>query len=219
MEPLGKKYVAFFDIDKTILRFNSGPVLVREAYRQGLMSTPNLLNAIYLSFLYKFNLSATIPLIYEMGKWLKGSTPDELNKLSECIVNKYLIDGIRPEIFSEINFHREKNGEIVILSSVLVQIGRLLGSHIGADNVICTTMEVADGVFTGLPENGFCIEDEKRVRLIQYCETRNYKVSEAFYYGDSIADLQALGVVGYPVCVKPDRKLSRIAAKKGWRII
>jgi len=80
-------------------------------------------------------------------------------------------------------------------------------------------MEVADGVFTGSPENNFCIGDEKRLRLMQYCEMRNYFLSEAFYYGDSISDLTALKAVGNPVCVQPDRKLSRIVHEKGWRIL
>jgi phosphoserine phosphatase len=80
-------------------------------------------------------------------------------------------------------------------------------------------MEVADGVFTGSPENSFCLEDEKRIRLKQYCELRNYNLSEVYYYGDSISDLSALEVVGHPVCVQPDRKLSRIAHEKGWRIL
>jgi phosphoserine phosphatase len=80
-------------------------------------------------------------------------------------------------------------------------------------------MEAADGVFKGSAENKFCLEDEKRIRLMQYCEMRNYSLSEAYYYGDSISDLSALEVVGHPVCVQPDRKLSRIAHKNGWRII
>ncbi|MGB8357639.1 MAG: haloacid dehalogenase-like hydrolase, partial [Bacteroidales bacterium] len=87
------------------------------------------------------------------------------------------------------------------------------------DNILCTVMEVTDGVFKGSAENKFCLEDEKRIRLLQYCELRNYSLDEAFYYGDSISDLSALEVVGNPVCVEPDRKLFRIANEKGWRII
>ena len=78
-------------------------------------------------------------------------TLDEMNVLAEHVVNKHLVDAIRPEIYSEIRFHRENNGEIVILSSAIIQICRPLGSYIGADNIVCTVMEVADGFFTGLP--------------------------------------------------------------------
>ncbi len=219
MAPQTKRYVAFFDIDNTILSINSGSTLVREAYKRGLMNNSDLLNAIYLSWLYKFHLRDTDLIVSGMGRWLKGHTVDEVNLLSEHVVNKHLVNAIRPEIYSEIKFHKENNAEVVILSSVIIQICRQLGSYIGVDNIICTVMEVADGVFTGSPENSFCFEDEKRIRLMQYCEMRNYSLSEAFYYGDSISDLTALKVVGHPVCVQPDRKLSRIAHENGWRIL
>jgi len=219
MAPQTKRYVAFFDIDNTILSINSGSKLVREAYKSGLMNNSDLLNAIYLSWLYKFHLRDTDLIVSGMGRWLKGHTVDEVNLLSEHVVNKHLVNAIRPEIYSEIKFHKENNAEVVILSSVIIQICRQLGSYIGVDNIICTVMEVADGVFTGSPENSFCFEDEKRMRLMQYCEMRNYSLSEAFYYGDSISDLTALKVVGHPVCVQPDRKLFRIAHENGWRIL
>jgi HAD superfamily hydrolase (TIGR01490 family) len=214
-----KKYVAFFDLDKTVLSINSGSVLVREAYKNGLMNTSDLLHAIYLSWLYKFNLRDTTIIISGMGRWLKGKTTDEVKMLSEHVVNKYLIDSIRPEIKAEIRFHKEQNAEIVILSSVMVEICTLLGSHLETDNYICTQMEVTNGVFTGLPENKFCFDDEKRVRLLDYCEIKNHNPGEAFYFGDSISDLRALEVVGHPVCVAPDKKLAAIARKRGWRII
>ena len=217
MVPQTKRYVAFFDIDNTILSINSGSALVREAYKIGLMSTSDLLNAIYLSWLYKFHLRDTDLIVSGMGRWLKGHTVDEVNLLSEHVVNKHLVNAIRPEIYSEIKFHKENNAEVVILSSVIIQICRQLSSYLGMDNIICTVMKVEDGVFTGSPENNFCIGDEKRLRLMQYCEMRNYFLSEAFYYGDSISDLTALKAVGNPVCVQPDRKLSRIAHEKGWR--
>ena len=219
MEPTAKRSVAFFDLDDTLLSINSGSVLVREAYKRGLMSTSDLLNAIYLSWLYKFHLRDTSVIVSGMGRWLKGMTLDEMNVLSDHVVNKHLVNAIRPEIYSEIKFHRENNAEVVILSSAIIQICRQLGSYIGADNVVCTVMEVVDGVFTGLPENKFCFEDEKRIRLIQYCEMRNYNLNETFYYGDSISDLPALKAVGHPVCVQPDRRLSRVSHENGWRIL
>lgn len=219
MEPQAKRYVAFFDLDKTLLRINSGSVLVREAYRRGLMSTSGLVNAIYLSFLYKFHLRDTSLIVAGMGRWLKGVTVEDLNVLSEQVAKSHLIDAIRPEILSEIKFHRQNSAEIVILSSAIIQICKPLGSYVGADNILCTVMEATDGVFKGSAENKFCLEDEKRIRLLQYCELRNYSLDEAFYYGDSISDLSALEVVGNPVCVEPDRKLFRIANEKGWRII
>lgn len=213
-----KSYIAFFDLDKTIISINSGPVLVKEAYRSGLMSTKNLINALYLSWLYKFHLRDTSILISFMGKWLKGLTVEKVSDLSDRVVQKYLVKVIRPEIYSEISFHREQNAEIVILSSVMIDICRFLGPHLGIDKFICTTMEAVDGILTGLPEKNFCFNDEKRVRLTEYCKIMNYNLHDAFYYGDSISDLPALEVVGHPVCVVPDKQLLKIARIKGWKI-
>jgi HAD superfamily hydrolase (TIGR01490 family) len=218
MELNTKSYVAFFDLDRTVLNINSGSALVREAYKTGLMSFSELLHAFYLSYLYKFHLRETSIIISGMGKWMKGLPVPEVEALANQVVTKYLVNAIRPQIHSEINFHRENNAEMVILSSVIVEIGKPMISHLGFDNIICTKMEVENGFFTGLPENKFCFEEEKRVRLKEYCEAGNYSLSEAFYYGDSIADLPALEVVGHPVCVTPDKKLSKIALESGWRI-
>jgi len=213
-----KSYIAFFDLDKTILSINSGPLLVREAFKRGLMSTKDLLDALYLSWLYKLHLRDTSLLISGMGRWLKGITVDDVSELSEHVVNKYLVNAIRPEILTEISFHKERNAEIVILSSVMINICRSLGPHLGIDKYICTVMEVKDGVLTGLPVKSFCFKDEKRIRLVEYCKIMNYNLSNAFYYGDSIPDLQALEVVGYPVCVAPDKRLLKIARERGWKI-
>jgi HAD superfamily hydrolase (TIGR01490 family) len=218
MESKKKSYAAFFDLDRTVLSINSGSVLVREAHKSGLISTAGLLNAVYLSFLYKFHLRDTDRIISCMGKWMKGVRVDQVEALANEVVNKYLISAIRPEIYSEISFHREKNAEVVILSSVIPEIGKPISAHLGFDNIICTKMQYEAGVYTGLPETKFCFEAEKRVRLKEYCELWNYKLGEVFYYGDSISDLPALEVVGHPVCVTPDKKLGRIAKERRWEI-
>lgn len=213
-----KKYIAFFDLDNTILSLNSGRVLTMEAFKSGLMSRPLLGLAFYYSLLYKFNLRNHLDLIAGMAKWLKGRTLDEINRLSERVVRLHLVNAIRPQVIPEIKFHRENNAEVVILSSVITEICNLLGSYLGTDNQIGTRMEVANGILTGLPHNKFCFEEEKMVRLKEYCTAKNFDLNEAYYYGDSYSDIHALEVVGNPVCVTPDRRLRRIATERKWPI-
>jgi phosphoserine phosphatase len=54
--------------------------------------------------------------------------------------------------------------------------------------------------------------------LEEYCEKNNSSPGESWYYADAFVDLPVLGIVGHPVCVNPERKLARIARKKGWDI-
>lgn len=213
-----RKYIAFFDLDMSILNINSGTALVMEAFRSGLMDFSGLIRSVYYSILYKLKLRDPVIIIRSMTEWLKGIPQEEISSFSKKVVDKHLKKAIRPEIFTEIDYHRENNAEVVILSSVMMDICRHMGNHLGMDNIICTLLEVIDGVCTGLPETRFCFREEKKVRLLDYCKLHNYDLADSYYYGDSIADLPALEIVGNPVCISPDRQLRKVARKRNWRI-
>jgi len=56
------------------------------------------------------------------------------------------------------------------------------------DDIICSELEVKDGVLTGKPKGNLCYGNEKLVRLREYCEKNNTDVDDAWYYGDAIID-------------------------------
>ena len=213
-----KKYIAFFDLDKTLLSVNSGSLLVRQAYKNKIMGTGDILNAIIQGYLYRFKLRETNLIISKMGTWLKGIRQESIDELCRDVVNRYLIKNIRPEIKDEIAFHRENNAGIIILSSAITSICEPFGKFLGVDDIICTTMENEQGTLTGKPVGNYCFDNEKRIRLLSWCEKNNYDPGEAWYYADSISDLPALEAVGQPVCVCPDKKLAGVARRKNWRI-
>jgi len=219
MSQAQKKYIAFFDLDKTIIDINSGKQLVKQAYKDKLMGPGDLVNAIIQGYLYRFSLRDTHLIIASMGNWLKGIPEATVQKLCSEVSGYLITNNIRPEIISEIEFHKSRGGEIIILSSAINPICEPIGKKIGADNIICSAMETIDGILTGKPVGKFCFEEEKRARLIDWCETHSVDLKESWYYADSTADLPALEAVGNPVCVSPDRKLSKIANERGWRII
>jgi HAD superfamily hydrolase (TIGR01490 family) len=213
-----KSYIVFFDLDRTIISRNSGPVLVWQAYKKEIMSTGNLINAIFQSYLYKFKLRDTNLIILKMGTWLKGLRHEVIEDLSKEVVDKYLIRFIRPEIIKAMSFHRENNAVLAILSSAISSICFPIGRHLGIEEIICTTMETDDGIMTGDPAGNFCFGDEKRIRLLSFCEKNHYDPAQAWYYSDSVSDIPVFEVVGHPVCIAPDKKLTRIAREKGWKI-
>jgi HAD superfamily hydrolase (TIGR01490 family) len=213
------RYIAFFDLDRTIITLNSGSLLVRQAYKTGVMGTGNLINAILQSYLYKYNLRDTNLIISKMGTWIKGLNHEVIDVLSKDVVDKYLISAIRPEIIKEIEIHKNNNAKTVILSSAITSICDPIGKHLGIEDIICTSMETVDGILTGAPVGNFCFGDEKRIRLLSYCEKNHCDPLKAWYYADSISDLPVFEVVGNPVCVAPDKKLGKIGRKRGWRIL
>jgi phosphoserine phosphatase len=87
------------------------------------------------------------------------------------------------------------------------------------DDIICTELESEEGKFTGFPSGKLCFGNEKKMRLIEYCEKNNRLKEDAWFYSDSIDDLHALNAACYPVCVNPCRRLKKHAVKKEWKIV
>ena len=211
-------YVAFFDVDGTLIHGNSGKSLIKSGYKNGVISTKNFIHALYLSLLFKLNLRNPVRIMDGMAFWLKGLSEDTVKKLSEEVFHTTLSFDIRPEIVDEIRQHKERNARIVILSSAVQFVCLPLAKHLAIDDVICSELEVREGTFTGRFAGNLCYGDEKADRLKMYCKQMNCSPEKAYYYADSISDLQALLSVGNPVCVNPDKKLAKLASGKHWII-
>lgn len=215
----GNNYIAFFDLDGTIIRANSGKELILYAHKKGFVTLLDLIKGIYLSLLYRFNVRDTVKIINSMVSWLKGVPESGLISLSEEICRDRLIKSISPEIEEEIRFHKKNGGMVVILSSAIMPVCKVIADHLLMDDVICSVLETRNGTFTGKPEGSLCFGEEKVARLTEFCDKNNTAPCHSWYYGDSIADLQVLTFVGIPVCVNPDKKLLKASKKRGWKVI
>jgi HAD superfamily hydrolase (TIGR01490 family) len=214
----GKSYIVFFDLDDTLIGANSGKLLVRGAYERGMMSLQDIIKALWLSLLYKFRLMNPQKIIAGMLQWLAGMPEKRIIDLSSEVFEMNMIHSIYQEARSEIRKHKDQNAAVVLLSSALYQVCRKVADHLDLDDIICTELEIDGDCFTGRPLGKICYGNEKLLRLKKYCEKINSKTSDVWYYADSISDLPVLGIVGYPVCINPDRQLWKIAKKRNWKV-
>jgi len=212
-------YIAFFDLDQTIARSISGKALVIEAYRKGLLTRRDLIKAVFLSIAFRLKLKDPLKIIDDMVSWVEGIPEKTMIDLCSEVFREVLAPSIYKEARSEIEIHKEKNAKVIILSSTLITVCQEMAKNLGIDDIICTELEVRDGYLTGRPVGHLCFGEEKAVRLKEYCEKNNYSPSDAWYYGDSFADLAALNSVGNPVCVNPDKKLKETAISRSWKIV
>lgn len=212
-------YIAFFDLDQTITRGISGKALALAGYRKGLLTTRDLMHAIWLSLVFRLNIIDPRKIIDMMLTWVKGLPVDTLDALCHHVTRETLLPLVYSEAKAEIEYHKTKNARIVILSSSLTAICREIAENLGIDDIICTEPEAKDGFLTGRPVGKMCFFEEKAIRLKSYCEDFLIDPSAAWYYGDSISDLPALECVGHPVCINPDTKLSLKASGRNWKIL
>ncbi len=212
-------YIVFVDLDKTLLTTNSGKVLAWAAYKKGLLSTSNLLKAISLSLLYKLKLINSLKSTELMVKWLKGIPESTVKDFGNQLVKQKLISMLRPSMLQEIERHKKQGAHIVLLSAALPYVCIPLSQYLKLNDVISSVMEIQEGLFTGKPMGKMCIEEEKEIRVRQYCLDKSYLLPEAYCYGDSYSDRFVLEIIGNPVCVAPDKRLRKLAVIKKWALL
>lgn len=212
-------YIAFFDLDRTVLGINSGYALGRAAYNAGLVKRSDLIKALFMALLYKLKLRSAEKMITGMGSWLRGLTIATVSDLAEKAVDEYLIKSVFQGFRDELLLHNSHNALQVFLTSAISEICNPLALKLGVRNIICTEMECIDGIYTGLPAGNYCYGKEKAKRMKEFCLKNGIDLLCSYYYADSISDLPALESAGNPVCVNPERRLKKIALKRGWKII
>ena len=213
------KYVAFFDLDRTMIREISGNEMVRRAWRKGIISRMDIATALSLYLVYKLNIMDPLKIIDEMAGWAKGMPETELDSLCQEVTSEVLLPSLFSEAVREISIHKENNARVIILSSALDSVCRVVSESLGMNGYVCSSLEAENGYLTGKPLGRICFGEEKLNRLIEYCKANTMNPEDSWYYADSISDLSVLCVVGNPVCVNPDRQLKKEALGRGWKIL
>jgi HAD superfamily hydrolase (TIGR01490 family) len=213
-----KKYIVFFDLDKTLISVNSARLVVLFAQKKKLLSFRDILSGIYYSAAYKIGFLSTEDLMGIMTRWLKGADQNHLEQLFEDL-GKYIVKNkIRRLAEEAVSFHRSRGAVNVILSASVRNICLPVAEYLKMDDIICTQMEIKNGVYSGTVTGGYCYGAEKLNRVAEYCGKHGYRMKDVWYYADSMADISVLNAVGHAVCVTPDARLKRYAKRMNWTI-
>ncbi|MCF8224630.1 MAG: HAD-IB family phosphatase [Bacteroidales bacterium] len=215
----GHSYLAAFDLDKTILSVNSSRLVVKASRKMGLMSARQLRQAILYSVVYQFDLKDPNEIVLSMMKWLKGLNEKDVAGMATSLILPLMLESIRPEILDEIARHRDNNAYLLLLSSAMPYLCNPVAEHLKLDEVLCSSLETKEGVFTGRSNGNLVFGREKARQMISFCNSHNFDIDTAWYYGDAYTDRFILRSIGNPVCVKPEIKLGLMARRKGWKII
>jgi HAD superfamily hydrolase (TIGR01490 family) len=150
---------------------------------------------------------------------LAGSTPDEMRSL----VADALETALRPLVYAEplqlLRTHRERGEAVYIVSATLQEIVDTIAADLGFDGGIGSVCELGDdGRYTGRAVR-ILHGPEKAAELRELASSVGLDLSVCTAYSDSHTDLPFLEAVGHPVAVNPDRRLRRVASRRGWPVL
>ena len=137
---------------------------------------------------------------------------DSVEMLSEMILSKSFPAAIR-----RVREHKALGHRTVLITGALDFVVEPLAPLF--DDIVAASMSIDDqGRYTGqmldVPPTG----ESRASILIDFAAANDIDLKESVAYADSSSDLPMLEVVGFPVAVNPETRLSAIARKRGWLV-
>ncbi len=212
---------AFFDLDKTIIAKSSTLAFSKPFQAGGLISRAAVLRSAYAQFVYLVG-GADHDQMEKMRAFMSGLCAGwEVATVRE-IVAETLHHVVDPLVYDEavslIEEHHAAGRDVVIVSTSGSEVVEPIGAMLGADHVVATRLEIAEGRYTG--EISYYAYGEEKANAIEtLAAERGYDLPRCFGYSDSVTDVPMLAAVGHPHAVNPDRELRRVAASRGWPVL
>jgi HAD superfamily hydrolase (TIGR01490 family) len=209
--------IAFFDVDRTLLRGYSASHFLLAGIRgrsfplSSLWYMPSLYLRLWLRRMEAGPAGWEFPI-------LRGLTRERLEELARESFAALRRD-MRPRAQALLAGLRAEGWQVVFATTSLDLIVAPLARRLGVTEVLASRLEFAEGRATGRFEGPPLFKEEKKRRVMEYLREHGERPEDCAFYSDSILDLPLLEAVGRPVAVNPDRRLARSARRRGWSIL
>jgi len=211
---------AFFDLDRTLLRGASGPVISDALRTVGLLAERRIPGEKLLYRLFDVigESRPTMQMARQAARLAQGWTRS-LAQEAGGVAAATLVGAVQPFAQPIIDEHHAAGRLVVLATTTPYDLVKPLADALGLDDVVATRYgETADGEYDGTIDGEF-VWGKGKLRAVQaWARAQGVDLAESYAYSDSYTDAPMLEAVGHPVAVNPDRVLARLARERGWEI-
>ena len=212
---------AFFDLDRTVLRGASGPLVTGALVKAGLVPAASLRGQGVLYRVYDL-VGETLPamaLARLAANASKGWAGDAVRQAGKAAAEE-LEHFVAPYAAGLLAKHRKEGRPVVLATTTPHDLVAPLAERLGFDDVIATRYAAGeDGAYTGALEGEFVWAAGKLAAVRRWSDDNDVDLSESWAYSDSIYDLPLLWAVAHPRAVNPDPCLRAFATVARWPVI
>jgi len=210
---------AVFDLDRTLLRGASGPVISAALRAAGLIADRSIPGESFLFGLFNA-VGETWPSMFltrQGAKLARGWDRATARAAGEAAASE-LIDEVLPYARILVQEHHDEGRTVVLATTTPYDLVRPLADLLGVDVVLATRYGVRDGRYTGTIDGEFVWGKGKARTVREWAEATDVDLDESWAYSDSWYDVPLLSMVGHPVAVNPDPRLRPYAVLRRWPI-
>jgi HAD superfamily hydrolase (TIGR01490 family) len=206
---------AFFDMDNTLLRVETGMSWVRFLYKRGELPPRMVAKALYWQALYKLAVLDMDTVFTKLVEGMRGDSEAEMIAKCDIWYRRHVAPEVAPAALLAIEHHRQAGHLVVLATGSTQYAARPVARGVGIEHVLSSELEVERGVFTGRPA-AFCFGHHKVALAERWAERHGVDLAASYFYSDSYNDLPMLERVGTPIAVNADARLRRHARRRGW---
>ncbi len=209
---------AIFDLDRTVLRGSSAPVIQRHLKEAGLASRSFPAERLFQT---TYELFGESRLAMRAARTQSGCKPgwlvDDIAAISGKIADE-LMDMVQSFVPALITEHHEAGRLVVLATGSNLATIEPFAERLGFDHVIATKWAMNDGAYTGALDGERLLGNSKRDAVLAWAEANDIDLSGSYAYSDSRYDADMLAACGHPVAVNPDAGLAVIARLRRWPV-
>jgi len=211
----------FFDLDRTLLRGVSGPVISDALKRVGLLGDRTIPGEALMYRLFdafgenRLAMEVTRNAVRFTAGWARSAAQQAGELAADALVE--LVQPFAQRILDE---HRAAGRHLVLATTTPFDVVRPLAERLGFDDVVATRYgERDDGTYDGTIVGEFVWGQGKLAAVREWAAERGVDLAESFAYSDSWYDLPLLSAVGHPTAVNPDPRLLAVALARRWPVL
>lgn len=207
------KNVSVFDVDGTLIEKNIGVTLVKYLLeKKAVRFLPKLM--ILISYpLYKLGV-LDFKYAILMGAWaLSGKTKESIDELATNCFERDIKTKIFQQGIAEIAKRKKEGGHVILATGAHSSIALIFSKYVGADFVVSTTSQIADGRYTLRVNKPLPYRDGKRDLVFDYIKA-NHRDSTVIVYTDEEKDLSMLKQADIFIGVNADEAITDFVKQK-----
>lgn len=208
--------MAIFDLDRTLIAGSSAKVFAQMLRDVGveLPSPPG--QAMYFGLYERFGEDPlTMRAARYASRLFKGQSAAKVETAGRLAADVIASD-LLPLASAELERHRSLGTHLLLATRVPYELASAFAEAAGFDDVLATRYRVVDGVYDGTNKNGYIWGKEKATAVTEWAAQESIGLTHSWAYCDSWYDLPLLELVGHPVAVNADLRLSARARLRRW---
>ncbi len=206
------------DLDGTLLASRSSERLfIAHLAKQGLLGPRQVSAAtsFLLRHIPRFGLRAV-----KLNKaYLDGHSVAEMEDLAETFVDHAILPRLRGAMFQRLKSHSRRGDRLALLSGAPDFIIGPLAVRLDIPLWRATRPAREAGRYRAAIPESHPFAGEKVAAAVELSRAADTSLADSTAYANSIHDVALMERVRRPVAVNPDRRLRRLAERRGWEIL